>query len=440
MPHRIIEVESGSIADQCGIVPGETLVSINGETVRDQIDYQFLTAQEEMTLAIEDARGMREIVLSKDSEEPLGLIFADTLQARPRTCANHCVFCFIDQMPGGMRQSLYVKDDDWRLSLMMGNYITLTNVSEKEFGRILARRASPLYLSIHATDGDVRAQMMGNPDAADVMGRLHRLKDAGISFHCQIVLCPGYNDGAVLDGTLSALSALYPHARSAALVPVGLTRCREGLTALTPYDMTSALSLLEQAHAWQKRLLEKLDTRFVFPADEFYCMAGADLPPDDAYEGYPQIENGVGLLRTFLVEFEAAYRFHDEDPVRPRRVLIATGTSAAPFFRSLLKSHPLPGVTADVLAVENRFFGKSVTVAGLISGEDLRDAVTAAISKMPYDEILFSSTLLRREGDLFLDGLSLKALKASLPVPALAVDCDGGAFYDALRGADDLEA
>ncbi len=430
MAHRIVSVDPDGIAAQCGIEPGDTLLSINGEPVLDQVDYQYLSAASCLVLEVQDARGVAEIELEKDEDEPLGLTFESTLMSRPRSCANKCVFCFIDQMPCGMRDTLYVKDDDWRLSLMMGNYITLTNVSDAEFDRIIARRASPLYLSIHAIDGDLRARMMGNPHASRIAEQLRRLKDSGISFHCQIVLCPGLNDGAALDETLTALSALYPAAKSTALVPVGLTRHRDGLAQLTPYHKQTAAALLAQAHAWQQKLFAQIGTRFVFPADEFYCLSGETPPDDDAYEGYPQIENGVGLLRSFETEFTSAHSFLDESEICPRWVLIATGVSAAPFLRELIAAHPLPGVKAEVLAVENRFFGPSVTVAGLLTGQDL----IAALAGKQADEILISQAMLRHEDGLFLDGLSLGKVAENLSAPLHPVVCDGAEFLYALAG------
>ncbi len=430
MAHRITEVDPDGIAAECGIKPGNVLLSINGEAVLDQIDYQFLTAGERLVLEVQDDTGIIEVHLEKDEGEPLGLTLDSTLVSRPRACANHCVFCFIDQMPTGLRRTLYVKDDDWRLSLMMGNYITLTNLSEREFDRIIARRASPLYISVHATDGAVRARMMGNRRAAGLLPQLHRLRDAGIAFHCQIVLCPGMNDGAVLDDTLETLAALHPAARSAALVPVGLTRHRDGLAALSPYTRQTAASLLDQAHAWQTRFMERLGTRFVFAADELYSLSGYPVPDDGAYEAYAQIENGVGLLRSFEKEYASAYRFMDPAETKPRRVVIATGVSAAPFLSALIERNPVPGVTITVFPVKNAFFGESVTVAGLLTGQDL----LTALAGVQADEVLISGAMLRQEGDLFLDNLSPDAVEQAIGVPVHAVPCDGAAFLYALQG------
>lgn len=430
MAHRITEIDKGSIADQCGLKPGDVLLRINGEPIVDQIDYQYLTAQEKILLEVEAAGSVQEIELEKDEDEPLGITFESTLMSRPRECANHCVFCFIDQMPKGMRTSLYVKDDDWRLSLMMGNFITLTNLSDKEFDRIIARCASPLFVSVHATNGAVRKEMMRNPRSDRIMEQLHRLADAGIEFHCQVVLCPGFNDGAVLDDTIATLSGLFPSARSMALVPVGLTGHREGLTQLTPYTKETAIALMHQANAWQEKLMSAIGTRFVFAADEFYCLSGMPLPPEEAYEGFPQIENGVGLLRNFATEFATAYQYADKEDTKPRNVVIATGTSVSAFLSGLLAEHPLPGVNVTVLPVENDFFGKSVTVAGLLTGTDLQKR----LQDVQADEILISQTMLRHEGDLFLDDTSLADLDRSLAAPVHAVGNDGAEFFYAIQG------
>ncbi len=429
--HRITQVAPNGIAAECGIQAGDVLLSINGEAVLDQIDYQFLTASKELVLEVQDKQGIVEIQLEKDEDEPLGLVFESTMITHPRSCANRCVFCFIDQMPPGLRDTLYVKDDDWRLSLLMGNYITLTNLGRKEFERIIARRASPLYISVHATNGAVRARMMGNSRASELLQQLGKLQDAGIAFHCQIVLCPGMNDGAVLDETLDTLSSLYPAARTAALVPVGLSRYRDGLPTLQPYDRNTARRLLDQAHGWQHKLLEKLGTRFLFPADEFYCLSGYPLPGDQAYEEYAQIENGVGLLRSFEKEYRTAYGEMVPEDTKPRRVLIATGVSAAPFFETLVSQFPIKGVSVVICGIVNRFFGETVTVAGLLTGQDFLFGISG---RDKVDEVLISRASLRQEGDLFLDGMSLDALAERIGTPVHAVSCDGAAFLYALQG------
>lgn len=430
MAHAVAAVEAGGIGDQCGIKPGDLLLSINSIPVLDQIDYQFLTAQEKLVLEIENQDGICALHLEKDAWEPLGLTFASTMMSKPRPCANHCIFCFIDQMPKGMRSTLYVKDDDWRLSLMMGNYITLTNISDQELNRIIARRASPLHISVHATDGEVRARMMGNPKATNILEKLTRFKDAGIAFHCQIVLCPFENDGDTLDNTLTQLSQFHPAALSVALVPVGLTAHREGLPVIVPYTTELAKRLLDQAHACQQRFLQSIGTRFVYPADEFYCVSGLPLPEEAAYEHYPQIENGVGLLRRFETEYSFAYQNMDASETVARHVVVATGVSAAPYLDTLLKEKPVAGIVAEVIAIPNQFFGGKVTVAGLLTGQDLLDALQGVSA----DEILIPSVTLRREDNLFLDGMPLAALQDALTIPIHAVEADGAAFLYALQG------
>ncbi len=430
MAHVIEYVQPHGVAYRRGIRAGDALIAINGEEIIDEIDYQALSSRSRLNLTILKADGQETTVrLIKAKEAPLGLRLADTLACKPRSCRNKCVFCFIDQMPPGMRKSLYVKDDDWRLSLMMGNYITLTNVDDREFDRILRRKASPLYISVHATDPDVRVKMMNNPNARLIMERLRRLSDAGLRFHCQIVLCPGYNDGDVLKKTLADLSALYPAAQSAALVPVGLTRFREHLAPLVPYDREKAKSLLDYAHGFQKHMLERAGTRFVFPSDEMYLIAGEELPPEEAYEGYPQLENGVGLLRRFENEMREAAEAGGV-PALPRRVLIPCGKSIAPVMRRWIKQYGPSCVQAAVQPILNTFFGETVTVTGLITGGDLKEQLRGADA----EEILLCGNTLRAEGDLFLDDMPLQELRDALKIPITVVPNDGFSLYRALCG------
>jgi len=428
--HLIEYVQPHGVAFRRGIRAGDSLIAINGENIIDEIDYQALTNRAKLDVLIRKSDGEEKTIrIIKAKDAPLGLRIADTLACSPRPCKNKCVFCFIDQMPPGMRETLYVKDDDWRLSLMMGNYITLTNVDETEFQRILRRKASPLYISVHATDPDVRVRMMTNPNARFIMDRLNRLKEAGLHFHCQIVLCPGYNDGAVLKKTLNDLAELYPAAQSAALVPVGLTRFRERLAHVEPFDQKGAKAVLDYAHAFQRQMLEKNGTRFVFPSDEMYLIAGEELPPEEAYEGFPQLENGVGLLRKFENALRDAAETIPGDAVQ-RRVLIPCGKSIAPVMRRWAAEYGPKGVQVTVQPIRNTFFGESVTVTGLITGGDLigqlKDAQT--------DEILLCGNTLRAEGDLFLDDLSLSQVRAALPAPVTVVPNTGADLYRALLG------
>ena len=432
MPVRIESVVPGSPAWRAGIRADEKLVLINGEPVLDEIDYQALVTASRLRICVESPSGEeRTLVVHKRSWEPAGICLDETIQMKPRQCRNHCIFCFIDQMPPGMRDTLYVKDDDWRLSLMMGNYITLTNVDDVEFTRILRRRVSPLYISVHATDPAVRVSMLRNPRAASLMDRLRLLRDNGLRFHSQIVLCPGINDGEVLDRTISDLESLMPSPVSLAVVPVGLTAHRQGLAELKAFDAVSSAALIDQLAAWQDKFLRLHGTRFVFPSDEFYCMSGRPLPSEEEYEDYPQIENGVGMLRMLQEECAAAYE--DLPPCTgavPRRVLIPTGVSAAPFIRGLADKYAPDGVTVQVLPVTNRFFGDTITVTGLIVGNDLIEAVRG----ITCDEIQISRSMLRESTDRFLDDVTLSAVEQIAGVPVRVVDNTGEDFILALRG------
>lgn len=430
MAHLIEAVQPHGVAYRRGIRAGDSLIAINGEPILDEIDYQALTNRQRLDVLIRRADGTEETVrIIKAREAGLGLQLADTLACKPYPCKNKCVFCFIDQMPPGMRDTLYVKDDDWRLSLMMGNYITLTNVDEKEFDRILRRKASPLYISIHATDPKVRVAMMRNPNASHIMERLNALAGAGLHFHCQIVLCPGYNDGDVLRKTLSDLSALYPAAQSAALVPVGLTKFRQGLAPVKPFDRESAQAVMAIAHEFQNKLKNSMGTRFVFPSDEMVLIAGEDLPAEAEYEGYPQLENGVGLLRKFENGLSAAAQENTLSPLA-RRVRIPCGSSIAPVMRRWVDTYGPKGVEVAVQPIRNTFFGETVTVTGLITGGDLIEQLQDA----EEDEILLCGNTLRAEGDLFLDGTSLQQVRASLKPAVTVVPNDGASLFAALLG------
>lgn len=435
MAQRIIEVLSGSPAARRGILAGETLVSIDRTPVLDQVDYQFLSVRRAPILLLRNENGEeREIQIAKREEEPIGLTLESTLMSCPKTCANHCMFCFIEQMPPGMRESLYVRDDDWRLSLMAGNFVTLTNLPERELERIIKRKASPLYISVHTTNGELRKKMLSHVRADRIMEHLHRFADNGLHFHCQIVLCPGINDGEELDRTLGDLTALAPAALSAALVPVGLTKYREGLYQLEPYTLQQAREVIQIAETWQEKAMAAHQTRFVFPSDEFYQIAQLPIPGYEVYEDFPQLENGVGVLCQFRDEFASISRIDpDEENNRKRRVIMATGTSVAPFMESLLSKHPISGVDIRIVPILNRFFGETVTVSGLITGQDL----IAQLKGIEADEILITQSMLRTGEDVFLDDITLDQVIEALGIPVIPVANDGAALLYALRGVEE---
>ena len=434
MSISILEVVSGSPADRAGIQAGWRVEQMNGKPVLDEIDYQALSAVSRIRMELTLPDGERKsVLLRKEEWEPLGLVLDETALMKPRPCRNHCTFCFIDQMPCRMRDSLYVKDDDWRLSLMMGNYITLTNIDDQEFSRIIRRKASPLYISVHATDPAVRLKLMRNPNADQLMDRLIQLKAHGLQFHTQVVLCPGENDGEVLRKTIQDLRNLVPAALSLAIVPVGLTMHRKGLTPLRPFNAKTAGDLLDFLDPFQERYLREIGTRFVFASDEFYCLSGRKIPEDSFYEGYPQIENGVGMLR--LLSEECAAAFEELTPPSGygrRKLLIPTGVSAFPVIRELAEKYAPEGTTVEVRPITNRFFGESVTVTGLLVGRDLIDSLQGA----ECDEILISSNMLRENQDCFLDDLTIQDVQDALGKPIRVVSNTGEAFLSALYGLD----
>jgi len=438
MQHLITAVEPGSPAQRHGIEPGDILCAIDGQTILDEIDYQALIASPRLQLKLIGKDGKERLLsLRKDEIEPLGLHFGESMTLSPRTCHNRCMFCFIDQMPKGLRDTLYVKDDDWRYSLMMGNFVTLTNVDDQELDRIILRRASPLYISVHATDPTLRCRMRNNRFAGNIMERLQKLKNAGIRFHCQIVVCPGFNDGEVLLRTLRDLRTLAPAAMTVAMVPVGLTKCREGLAPLTPFTPEAAAALLDSIAPFQEECRKTLGTTFAFPSDEFFCLSGRPIPDEDWYEGFPQIENGVGLLRRLEMETEDASFFDDEPapPVAKRTFLIPTGVSAAPHIERICKRFAPEGVAVRVLPVVNRFFGETVTVTGLLTGGDILAALTPDVCQ-GCDTLLLCAVMLRHERDLFLDDMHIDEFTKRSPLPVQLVENDGEALYDVLRGRE----
>jgi len=414
----VSDVLPGSPAERGGIAVGDALLSINGEAVVDLVDYEHLTANSRLRLKMRIKNGKeRDVTIRKADYEPLGLSFATSLMDTMRTCKNHCVFCFIDQMPKGVRSSLHVKDDDWRMSFIMGNYVTLTNLDEKEIDRIIKRRVGPLFVSLHASDPDVRVKLMKNPHAGDVMRQLGRLADANIHFHLQIVLCPGINDGDVLTRSIDDTAALRPYAESLAVVPVGLTKFRDGLTQLRRYTPEEANDMIDGIEARQNEFLERFGTRYVFLADEWYTLANRELPLYEAYEDFPQIENGVGLLRLF--EGELLDALDGREPLKnPKRYFMAGGVAAEPFFTELYKKLIPYGITIETQAIHNRYFGESVTVGGLVTGGDL----VGQLSGRDFGEaLLIPRAMLKADENVFLDGMTKQEAEQALNTAILPV-------------------
>ena len=406
---RIARIEPGSIANELELQPGDLLLAVNGAPVADYLAYRFAIADELVTLAIARDGECWEIEIEKDEDEDLGLGFEEDVFDGMRRCANKCVFCFEEQMPAGMRPSLSARDDDYRLSFLHGNFITLTNLRPGEWQRILREHLTPLYVSVHATDPEVRRRMMHNRRAGEILPQLRQLGEAGIEVHTQVVLCPGWNDGEVLERTLDDLSELYPTVISIGVVPVGLTGHRPKgpeVRPVTPADAEAVLATLERR---QNELLVKLGTRLIFAADEFYLATGRPIPPAEAYEGYPQRENGIGLTRIFLDELAAVKRF---PAGKGRKLTIATGALAAPQLELLADRLRAAGWQAEVIPVPNRFYGGGVNVAGLLTGRD----ILATLRDRELGElVLLPSVVLNTDG-IFLDDLAPADLERELNV------------------------
>jgi putative radical SAM enzyme (TIGR03279 family) len=408
---------------------GDVLIGINGAPVLDIIDYEYLSANRSLVLQLKNANGEpREVAIKKPVHEPLGLLFDSGLMSEVRACKNHCIFCFIDQMPKGGRDTLRFKDDDWRMSFIMGNYVSLTNIDEVEFQRIIDRRVSPLYISVHATDPAVRSQMMRNPAASTLMGRLRALKDAKLAFHCQIVCCPGINDGSVLEKTLNDLFGLYPYAQSVAIVPVGLTKYRQGLSLLRVFTPAEAKAALRQIQVFAKMCKHREGVNFAYASDEFYILAGDPLPGYDEYDGFSQIENGVGLLRLF--EYDFLERLRDMQPRKaPLYVHIAGGVSASPFFQELYKALVPYHIFCDIRPIRNDYFGETVTVGGLVTGQDL---IAQLRGKLTHAYLLLPHNMLREGEDVFLDGYTLRRVAEALRVEIVVVRGEGEDWVNTL--------
>ncbi len=422
----IKSVRRGSPAAKHGIQADDILLSVNGHEIHDVLDYEFYLAEKKVALQLHRGAELLNISFRKDEYEDIGLEFETYLMDCKKSCRNKCVFCFIDQLPKGMRETLYFKDDDSRLSFLMGNYITLTNLSEEDADRIVRMKTSPINVSVHTTDEALRVKMLNNRFAGESLRYLRKFADAGITLNCQIVLCKGLNDGEALDRTMRDLTALVPHLGGVSVVPAGLTDHRDGLYPLEPFTPEENAAVIDQVDAFAAECLEKFGSRLFYCSDEMYIACGRELPPEDYYEEYPQLENGVGMIRSFETEFADELACLDEyDLEKPREVSLATGYAAYDFMKSVCDrlTARVPALTCHVYRIRNDFFGHSITVAGLVTGGDL----LAQLREQPLGErLLLPSVMLRHEQDRFLDDMTKEELSEKLGV-RIVID-DGSAM------------
>ena len=431
---KIQSVDPHSPARRAGVRPGERLTHINGRPIADVLDYKFYAYDPRLELTLEEDGRTRTVRVRKGEGEELGLNFETYLMDRARSCANRCIFCFVDQMPPGMRETLYFKDDDARLSFLMGNYITLTNLSEREIDRICALRISPINISVHATDPALREAMLRHRRAGECLDIMKRFAGAGIEMNCQIVSCPGINDGPALDRTLADLGALHPAVASVAVVPVGLTKYREGLCHIDPYTPAQAAALIGQVEAFAAAFLEKHGTSLAWCSDEFYLLAGRALPEKAYYEDMNQLENGVGMLRLLQSQAELALEGEALSDLTPPPFSIATGVSAAPFVEKIVDRcrEKCGNIVGTVHPVANRFFGETITVSGLVTGGDL---IGQLRGKELGERLILPSNMLRAGEQVFLDDVTVAQVEEALGVPVCPVDAESGFdLVDAILG------
>ena len=431
--HVILSVEDGSIAQELELEPGDVLVSIDGQQVEDIFDYRYLIQGECITVLIRKRDGEEwELDIEKDYDEDLGIDFGNGLMDAYRSCSNKCVFCFIDQLPKGMRKTLYFKDDDSRLSFLQGNYITLTNMSDHDIDRIIMYHLEPINISFHTFNPALRRKMLNNRFAGDIFEKVDRLCEAGIELNGQIVLCKGINDGAELDYSLEAMERYIPCLKSLSVVPVGLTRFRDRLYPLEPFTKEDAEQVLSQIENAQKHFMEKYGSHIVHAGDEWYILAQREMPPEDNYDGYLQIENGVGMVRSLSDEV-GEYLAQLEGDKRERKISVATGVLAYPYIRELADriSTVFPGVEVPVYKIVNRFFGERITVAGLLTGQDLK----AQLEGHDLGEnLLLTQHMLRSGEEVFLDDMTVSELSEALHVPVRIVGTSGRDLVEACIG------
>lgn len=433
--HIIASVSQDSIAFELGIQTGDMLLKINDSNIKDIFDYHYLVNDSFLTVLIRKEDGEEwEIEIEKDYEEDLGIEFHESLMDQYRSCQNKCVFCFIDQMPPGMRETLYFKDDDARLSFLQGNYITLTNMKDADIDRIILYKLAPINISVHTTNPSLRAKMLNNRFAGDALQKMKRLYDGQIEMNSQIVLCKRYNDKEELDRSISDLSDLYPYMKSLSVVPVGITKYRKNLANLKKFTQEEAKTVLDQIHAWQEVFLKKHGTRFVFASDEWYLTAKQPIPPEEYYENYGQIENGVGMTRSYIDEFYQYINTLQQD-IQSHTVSLVTGVLFSPILTQLLDDlkSTFPNISINLYTIKNDFFGNEITVTGLLTGQDIINQLSG---KELGDYLILPSTLFRAGEEILLDDISRADLESTLQTPIRIVQSDGKSLVDSIMTFD----
>ncbi|MCI6689175.1 MAG: DUF512 domain-containing protein [Clostridiaceae bacterium] len=431
MEHIISSVAPGSIAQEMGIEPGDRLLEVNGKSPEDVFDYRYLMNEEEILVLIRKVNGEEwELEIEKEYEDDLGIEFENGLMDDYRSCRNKCIFCFIDQLPKGMRSTLYFKDDDSRLSFLQGNYLTLTNMSEHDIDRIIQYKLSPINISFQTMNPELRCKMLHNRFAGEIFDKVKRLKDAGIIMNGQIVLCRGVNDGAELERSIRELTAYMPQLESVSVVPVGLTRYRDGLYPLEPFTKEDACEVLDLIHGWQEKLYKEWGNHFIHAGDEWYILAERPIPEEKTYDGYLQLENGVGMVRLLEEEVVQTLAGMTGDDRKIHRT-IATGELAAPFLRKHVESvrKKYPNVDIQVLAIKNDFFGGKITVAGLITGRDL---ISQLKGKDLGDRLLLTNHMLKSGEPVFLDDVTVDDVQNALQIKVSIVESSGADFVSSL--------
>lgn len=427
----IKDILPDSIAEEMEIEPGDYLLTINDTEIKDILDYKYQIFDEYIVVTIEKPNGeVWDLEIEKEENEDLGLVFEEQLIDKPRSCANKCIFCFMDQLPPKVRETLIFKDDDFRLSFMTGNYVTFTNSSYKDLDRIIKYHLSPINISVHATDSEVRKMMLNNKNAGMILDYIKYLTDNGIQVNAQIVLCPDINDGEILDKTISDLSAFYPNLLSIAIVPVGLTKHRKGLYQLKGFTPEGASKLIDQVEAWQAKFYEKYEDNLVFCADEFYVKANREIPDCTKYGNFEQLEDGIGLMSYFTMDFNKALMKYKPKKLE-KTVSVATGKSAYKFIKEKadILEQTFDGLKINVYAIENLFFGPEITVTGLITGGDLIEGLK---DKELGEYLVIDQKMLKEDVDIFLDNIYLEEVEEALNIKIIKSESFGNGFIRAI--------